>query len=113
MLVFTKEKCIVFDITGAQVAKILRLLRGLYNFVYRLKSSTYIEYVSVITKKLMLYELHTRLRHISPKTTEKIVKSSIIISISLRQTNNKLSMCDACIYGKATQKPIVKERVNA
>ena len=102
----------VFDITRVQVAKILRLLRGLYSFVYRLKLSTYIEYVGVITEKLTLYELHTRLRHILLKTVEKMVKSSVIIGISLRQTNNKLSMCDACIYSKATRKPIVKERVN-
>ncbi|KAK0190497.1 hypothetical protein F5146DRAFT_874533, partial [Armillaria mellea] len=69
------------------------------------------ESANVVVEKITLMQFHRRMGHISPDLARKLIDKGFVMGIQLDETSfDKPTFCEACIYGKATRKPISKVR---
>ena len=68
------------------------------------------EKVNLAEEILTVDKLHQHLGHMSPKSTQKLVKDSFVTGLKLEPTSNADIFCESCIYAKATCKMVPKAR---
>ena len=56
-------------------------------------------------------ELHQCMGHIAPKAAQKLVEAGLVTGLAL-DLNLWEEHCEACLYARATQKPVPKVRVS-
>ena len=56
-------------------------------------------------------ELHCRFGHIAPSAAHQLADQGLVSGLIFDDSKDGGTFCESCVYGKATHKPIVKERV--
>ena len=56
-------------------------------------------------------ELHRRMGHISPTVTRHLAENGLVSGLKFDLLKDEPTFCEACVYAKATRKPIAKECV--
>ena len=60
---------------------------------------------------MTIMELHHRMGHISPIVTCRLAENGLVSGLKFDLSKDEPTFCEACIYAKATRKPIAKECV--
>ena len=60
---------------------------------------------------MMIMELHQRMGHISPIVAHRLAENRLMSGLKFDLSKDEPTFCKACVYTKATRKPIAKERV--
>jgi transposase InsO family protein len=92
----------ISDPYGQRVGRIERNARGLYRVTHEEEANA-VELLSVM-------ELHRRMGHIAPSTARKLVDSGAVTGVKI-DPESRESHCDACLYARATRKPIPSVRI--
>lgn len=90
--------------TGERLGRIARTARGLYRVSHEGEEGHAVEVVSIM-------ELHRHMGHIAPASIRKLVKGGLVIGLAL-DPNSREEHCEACIFARATRKPVPKVRVS-
>ena len=61
--------------------------------------------------RLTVMELHRRMGHISPIVARRLAENGLVSGLKFDLSKDEPTFCEACVYAKATRKPIAKERV--
>jgi hypothetical protein len=77
---------------------------GLYRAVHEEDSA----HVAAETISLDLF--HRRMGHIAPNIARKLVKNGFVTGVKLDDSPAQSTFCEACVYAKATRKPVAKVR---
>ena len=93
----------LFTPGGEHVAHILQTARCLYRIKHTGESVHTVETISVM-------ELHHHMGHIALASTCTLVEKNLVTGIKL-DPDSRETQCDACIFARATHKPIPKLRV--
>ncbi len=93
----------LFGPGGHRVARIPRTARGLYRITHPGESAHAVETISVM-------ELHRRLGHIAPASARALVEKGLVTGVKL-DPDSREAQCDACLFARATRKPVPKVRV--
>ena len=87
----------LFTLSGERVA------RRLYHITHATESANVVETISVM-------ELHWRMGHIAPASACTLIEKGLITGIKL-DPNSQEVQCEACIFTRATRKPVPKMHV--
>ena len=55
-------------------------------------------------------EFHRRMGHIAPSVARRLAEQGLVSGLKVDTSKDEPTFCESCIYGKATRKPIAKER---
>jgi GAG-pre-integrase domain len=104
---FENGVCRIRDDDGTVVGLIPKTKRGLYKVTHDGDACTACTAEDVVGVK----DLHSRLGHVSPNAARKLVEKGLVTGIRLdKSKDDEPTFCEACVYAKATRKPIAKER---
>ena len=59
---------------------------------------------------ISLDQFHCPMGHIAPRTARKLVEKGFITGIKLDESSGTPTFCAACVYAKATRKPVARVR---
>ena len=88
---------------GERIARIPQTSRGLYRV-------THAEEEAHVVETITLMELHRRMGHIAPSSARALVEKGLISGIKL-DPDSREAPCDACLFARATRKPVPKARI--
>ena len=88
---------------GERIARIPQTPRGLYRVAHAGEEAHVVDTISVM-------ELHRRMGHIAPNAARALVEKGLVSGIRL-DPNSREAPCDACLFARATRKPVPKVRV--
>ena len=67
--------------------------------------------VNAAIETMMVMELHQRMGHISLIVAHHLAENRLMSGLKFGLLKDKPTFCEACVYAKATRKPIAKEHV--
>ena len=79
--------------------------------LYRVIHTGACDGVNAAIKTVTVMELHQRMGHISPIVARHLAENGLVSGLKFDLSKDEPTFCEACIYAKATRKPIAKERV--
>ena len=88
---------------GERIARIPRTPRGLYRVTHAGEEAHAADVISVM-------ELHCRMGHIAPNAARALVEKGLVSGIKI-DPDSREAPCDACLFARATRKPVPKARV--
>ncbi|KIK15221.1 hypothetical protein PISMIDRAFT_115474, partial [Pisolithus microcarpus 441] len=68
--------------------------------------------MNTATETVTVMELHRRLGHISPTVTHCLAENGLVSGLKFDLLKDELTFCEACVYAKATRKPVTKECIS-
>ncbi|KAJ8508349.1 hypothetical protein ONZ45_g9375 [Pleurotus djamor] len=105
-VLFADQRCRIKAPDGHGLAIIPLTPRGTYRVTHHLEEA-------MAVQSLSLEQLHRRLGHISIAAAKKVVDQGLVTGIKRNRADHSEFHCEACLYGKATDLPIPKERQHA
>src|SRR6266571_4246158 len=94
----------LFTPGGERVACIPQSAHGLYR-------TTHLGESAHAVKTISMMELHRRMGHIAPASARALIEKNLVTGIKL-DPDLREAQCDACIFARATCKPVPKMRVS-
>src|SRR6266702_2850332 len=88
---------------GGRVVRVPQTAKGLYRVTHAGESTHVVKTISVM-------ELHRRLGHIAPASARALVEKGLVTGVKLDPASRD-TQCDACLFARATRKPVPKVRV--
>ena len=104
---FCNQLCSIYTVQKNLVGSIL-LVNGLY--CIRNQYPTPFAGTAKAKQVLTMDELYARLSHIGAATICDMLAKGMVTRVKLHPSHTTMGQCKACKYGKATRKPIGKDR---
>jgi len=101
---FADGYCTIRDVNGKTIRCIPRSMKGLYHVVHEG------EHAAAAMERLTVMEFHRRMGHIVPSVVQRLAEQGLVSGLKIDTSKDEPTFCESCIYGKATRKPIAKER---
>ena len=67
--------------------------------------------VNAAVETVTVMELHCRMGHISPTVARHLAENGLVSGLKFDLLKDKPTFCEACVYVKATRKPVAKKHV--
>jgi hypothetical protein len=103
-IMFANGKCTIRAPSGDKVGEVSKAGSSLYRMVHEHDSA------QAAVEMILLDQFHCRMGHIAPEIARKLIEKGFVTSIQLDNSLAKLTFCEACVYAKATCKPVAKVR---
>ena len=101
---FVNGVCTICTPSGRKIGEVPHSQHGIYAVM---QGSAY-EEANTAVEKLTIDQLHARLGHISPNIARRMVECGFVTGVWLDTPDTTPSFYEACMYAKATCKPVPK-----
>lgn len=100
---FANGLCTIVDPDGDVVGQIPRSTKGLYHVTH-----DHADLAQAATEPITIMELHRRMGHIAPAIAHRLAEKGLVSGLKLDISSGEPTFCEACVYAKATRKPVAK-----
>ena len=104
---FRSQSCSIYTVQKHLIGSI-PLINGLYRI--RNQYPTPFAGAAKVEQELTMEELHAHLSHVSTAMIRDMLAKGMVTGMKLHLDHTTMGQCEACEYGKATCKPIGKDR---
>ncbi|KIO08044.1 hypothetical protein M404DRAFT_78898, partial [Pisolithus tinctorius Marx 270] len=104
---FAEGTCTIRNPADDVVGRIPKSKAGLYRVIHDDDCDS----INAAAETITVMELHRRMGHISPSVTRCLAEKGLVSGLKFDLSKDEPTFCKACVYAKATRKPVAKERV--
>ena len=101
---FAEGFCTIHGTDGETIGRILHSTRGLYRVVWEHDTA------NTASEHITVMELHHCFGHITPSVAHQLATRGLVSGLIFDDSKDDGTFCESCVYGKATCKPVAKER---
>ena len=106
-ITFGDGTCTICSPDDDVIGRVPKTHAGLYHVIHTGADDG----TNAAVETMTIMELHRRMGHILPIVARRLAENGLVSSLKFDLLKDEPTFCEACVYAKATRKPIAKERV--